>query len=456
MRLVMMLTTIAATLAVSPTASFSGAQDPSAAPLIHVTWRTGLPPRVQVSLEHRYHLENLGPKESTTWVYTLRDTSTENIRALIQSPDVRDTHFLDRTRFTVSSDASPFVPPWVSLTTPAVGDLPPKEIPEIPEEYRETDAETLITIRNARDVSALRHRLVTFLWGPGGLPQTLPVAVFDGVEDRRFTDILNLGRIDVLTIDMEFGLSTFVYHFVPKRANGEVILYHEGHGDDFSKSKVQIARFIDSGFAVVAINMPIAGRSPHPVAQTPFGRIKLDTHDQFKLLSPPSGHAIKYFVEPVVIALNYLERHYDLRRASMVGISGGGWTTTIAAAVDVRIAKSFPVAGSYPLYLRSDSPRDWGDWEQTEPALYRVAGYLDLYVLGSSGEGREQLQILNAYDPCCFAGKKWQTYRNAVHARVSMLSTGGAFDVWSDTTHYDHAISSAGAQRILDALGDER
>lgn len=423
--------------------------------MIHVTWETGLRPRAQVSLERRYHLENLGPKESTTWVYTLRDTSTENIRALIESPHVRDTHFLDRTRFTVSSDALPFVPPWVSSATPGAGNISPEEIPEIPEEYRATDPEKLITIRTAQDVSALRQRLVTFLWGQGGLPRALPVAVFDGLEDRRFTDIPNLGRIDALTIDLEFGLSTFVYHFVPTSANAEVILYHEGHGDDFSKSKVQIARFIEAGYAVVAFNMPLAGRADHPIANTPFGRIKLDTHEQFKLLSPPSGHAVKYFVEPVVIALNYLERHYGRRPVSMVGISGGGWTTTLAAAVDVRIAKSFPVAGSYPLYLRSGSPRDWGDWEQTEPALYKVAECLDLYVLGSAGEGREQLQIFNAYDPCCFAGNGWQTYRNAVHARVGMLGTGGAFGVWSDTTHHDHAISSAAVQRILEALRDE-
>jgi hypothetical protein len=437
------------------TASFLEAQAPPVAPMIHVTWQDGLGPAERTALERRYHLENLGPKESTTWVYTLRDTSTENIRALIQSPDVRDTHFLDRTQFTVSPDAAPYVPPWVSPAVADAGNVASTEKPELSEEHKANDPEKLMTLRTAQDVAALRQRLVTFLWGDGGLPRTLPAAVIDGVEDRRFTDIHNLARIDVLSIDLEFGLSTFVYHFVPRRANGEVVLYHEGHGDDFSKSKLQIAPFIESGYAVLAFNMPLAGRADHPIADTQFGKIKLDTHEQFKLLLPPSGHATKYFVEPVVIALNYLERQSGVRRVSMVGISGGGWTTTLAAAVDVRISRSFPVAGSYPLYLRSSSPRDWGDWEQTTPELYRVAGYLDLYLLGAAGEGREQLQILNAYDPCCFAGDGWQTYRRAVHARVLMLGTGGAFDVWSDATHHEHAISDAALQHILAALRDE-
>src|ERR1041385_7687309 len=84
----------------------------------------------------------------------------------------------------------------------------------------------------------------------------------------------------------------------------------------------------------------------------------------------------------------------------MVGLSGGGWTTTLYAAIDPRIRKSFPVAGSIPLYLYSDHYQT--DAEQSRPELYSLAGYPDLYVLGSSGIGRKQVQILNHSDSCCF------------------------------------------------------
>jgi hypothetical protein len=50
--------------------------------------------------------------------------------------------------------------------------------------------------------------------------------------------------------------------------------------------------------------------------------------------------------------------------------------------------------------LRSDG--SIGDLEQTLDAFYRIAGYPDLYVMGSYGSGRKQAQILNRHDDCCF------------------------------------------------------
>ncbi len=170
-----------------------------------------------------------------------------------------------------------------------------------------------------------------------------------------------------------------------------------------------------------------------------------------KFLQPKSGHPVKYFIEPVVTVLNYLDNNFDYSVISMVGISGGGWTTTLAAAVDTRIKKSFPVAGSYPIYLRSDSPRDWGDYEQTAPELYNAVNYLELYMLGSYGAGRKQLQIINKFDSCCFAGIKWETYKNIVIAKAQGLEAGG-FDLFMDDSHYQHAISKQAMRRILDEI----
>ncbi len=421
-------------------------------PVIHVRWIPGLEQSARTSLERRYTLASLGPKDDVTWLYALGDSSRANIRALITDPNVADTHYLDRARFTVSEGA-----PHRSDLVRATGSIPetPAEAPPPPADAtvsagdRATDVGPLIHLRTPGDVAALRGRLVQLLWGARALPTTMPASVQKGIVDERFAGVAGLERIDLLTVDMEFGLSSQIYHFVPAHPNNEVMLYHEGHGDDFSKGAEQIARFVADGYSVVALNMPLGGRSEHPrVFHERFGWIKLSTHEQFKLLSPPHGHPIKYFVEPVVVALNYLESRYDYRRVSMTGISGGGWTTTLAAAIDPRIARSFPVAGSYPLYLRSASKRDWGDWEQTAPALYNVATYPELYVLGSYGNGREQLQILNAYDPCCFAGNGWQTYRDAVRTQVQVLGSG-AFDVYADDTHREHAISRAALSQIL-------
>ncbi len=132
----------------------------------------------------------------------------------------------------------------------------------------------------------------------------------------------------------------------------------------------------------------------------------------------------------------------------MIGISGGGWTTTLAAAIDERIQTSVPVAGSYPIYLRSNEQRDWGDWEQTVPELYRIVNYPEIYILGAFGKNRCQLQVLNKYDSCCFAGIKWQTYVDVVKTRVGDLGQG-KWDLYVDDSHDGHKISVATRDKII-------
>ena len=328
----------------------------------------------------------------------------------------------------------------------------PKDFLETPPEYFETDAEQLIDVHDAVDVSRLHSKLVALLWGAPRLPDTLPTIFEEAIDDARYEDIASLQKIDRLTVQMEFGLNSFVYLFSPTLSNGRFVLYHQGHRGDFIVSKNQLAQFLDAGYAVAAFSMPLLGMNNQPIVELPrFGRLKLTHHDQLKLLSPPSGHPIKYFIEPVVVVINYLREKDDNAPISMVGISGGGWTTTLAAAIDPRIKKSFPVAGSYPIYLRSNSKRDWGDYEQTAPEIYSAVNYLELYVLGAHGLGRKQLQIINQFDACCFAGLKWETYVEVVRSRAFNLGAG-EFDLFLDDSHQEHMISPIAMKRIIAEL----
>lgn len=68
--------------------------------------------------------------------------------------------------------------------------------------------------------------------------------------------------------------------------------------------------------------------------------------------------------------------------------------------------------------------------------LYRQANYLELYILGAVGTGRSQLQVLIAYDPCCFDGVDFRTYEPTIREIVARL--GGRFEVFLDTTHREH------------------
>lgn len=105
--------------------------------------------------------------------------------------------------------------------------------------------------------------------------------------------------------------------------------------------------------------------------------------------------------------------------ALQVGLSGGGWTTTVAAAVDPRITLSIPVAGSTPKFSTPLWPQ-WvpdlpegdgkgegggGDYEQmAERPMYSAAGFVEMYVLAALEAGRHQLQMLHEWDNCCFRG----------------------------------------------------
>src|SRR5262249_18753971 len=158
-----------------------------------------------------------------------------------------------------------------------------------------------------------------------------------------------------------------------------------GHADDLASDggQASIRYFLEQGFDVLALYMPDYGPNIDPV----------ETHNRIMALASDTApwHPLRYFLEPIAVALNQAlaDRNYD--SVAMMGISGGGWATTVAAALDPRIRYSFPVAGSLPLYMRQRAD-DLGDAEQYDEAFYSIAGYPDLYVMGAAGEGRRQVQ----------------------------------------------------------------
>jgi hypothetical protein len=196
------------------------------------------------------------------------------------------------------------------------------------------------------------------------------------------------------------------------------------------------------------------------------------SHDQmFDKLHVEHGSVLKFFLEPVAVCMHYLQtrsaeddfpRYEDF---SMIGLSGGGWTTTIYAAIDPKIRLSIPVAGTLPLYLRFDG--SVGDREQTLAAFYRICGYPNLYVLGSAGAGRRQIQILNRRDDCCFGEKEHDPkhasglsfddavrgYEQNVQQSLTAIGGGGSFSVVIDEKAAGHMISwPAFTDTILPAL----
>jgi hypothetical protein len=322
--------------------------------------------------------------------------------------------------------------------------------------FADTNVAELISIHDGKDATAKRDELVAFIWGPAGLPKEQPARVENAIQDERYSNLDNLKQIDRLTVNMDWGLTSTAYHFIPVQGNNKLIIYHGGHDGDFIVAKDLIAFFLGQGFAVIGMSMPLEGPNNHPVVELErMGKFQLTFHDQFKLLKMKSGHPVQLFLTPVAVIVNYAQSHgYDA--VFMTGVSGGGWTTTMYAAVDPRISRSYPTAGTLPLHLRADRkrtnsaqrPADWGDYEQTIPELQSIANYLDLYILGSVGEHRKQLQIVNKNDPCCFGGEAYKAYETVVNDRVGAAGSG-SFAVFLDVKNTNHSVSAEAMKVIL-------
>ncbi|HJQ10155.1 MAG TPA: hypothetical protein VJ840_03920 [Gemmatimonadaceae bacterium] len=292
-----------------------------------------------------------------------------------------------------------------------------------------------------------RDALINYIWRTRGFPSArLPDSVEENFSDPTFSPS-NIGRITRLVTVMRGGVKSITYYLEPRSGRRCLMVYYHSHGESFRKGAPTISRLLAAGCAVIGVSMPLVPDEPVPVvSDSAFGSIPLRRHDELAVMEAPDFSPIAFFVEPVAASLNYVLAKGRFDRVGMVGISGGGWATTLYAALDERITKSYPVAGSEPTWLTVRRPQPWLDFEQTDIGLIRTANYPELYVLGTSG-GRRQLQILNRYDACCFYGRGYRLYNESVSAVAKR--TGGSFSVFLDETHREHRLSSTALDSVL-------
>ncbi|MGA8277470.1 MAG: hypothetical protein WB784_04670 [Rhodanobacteraceae bacterium] len=363
--------------------------------------------------------------------------------------------------------------------------------------------DSAVHIASAADVEATRQQLYEYIWGQPTLPTDDDVTVVPDVASPIGCNV-NLARVDAFQLDMPTANGTIIdgraWHFVPQaNRRNRLVIVHNGHmapdmcqdtfadGEDalhffapryYMGLQMTINALVADGYDVLAVLMPL------------YTADQCLTHGHGWLFAPEqapaSGSGMRYFLDTTLHSLNYLLAHDSYTDVSMTGLSGGGWTTTIYAALDPRIRLSVPVAGSLPLYLRNatlvtalgrmyydgrrpddptQSPCDeLGDLEQHEDDMYSIAGYLDLYLLGGYGPGREQIQVLNRRDSCCFGQAEhadpsaWDSdlrnYEGKVRRALHGLGGGGSFTLDTDEAATIHQISRDAAHNVLLAALD--
>ena len=321
--------------------------------------------------------------------------------------------------------------------------------------YYEDDIESIIHLDNDSSIEKTKEILNLFLWNSDTLPKTLPDDIEFDIKDSRYDDLENLESIDKLIIKMEHDVNSYPYLFKPITSNNKLILYHQGHSGDFFNGKNTIQFFLNNEYTVLAFSMPLLGLNDQPIIVHPqFGQIKLTSHNQLKFLETDNYTPLGLFLKPPIISLNYIKENFTFDSINMVGISGGGWTTMMITAIDTRIDQSFSIAGSYPIFLRTDV-RNFGDYEQTNPKLYEIANYLDLYTIASYGENRKFIQIFNKFDPCCFDGDSYLAYEESIKKNILNLKHG-YFDIYLDETHRQHKISEYALGIIINSIENDK
>ncbi|MBF8184626.1 hypothetical protein ITP53_02460 [Nonomuraea sp. K274] len=337
------------------------------------------------------------------------------------------------------------------------------EYKTLPAAVAGVDIEPLIGIASEADIAARRTAMADYIWKGAGPPKSLPT-VETGVTAPDFASLTGVRRVDLLTVPLRYRVTAKVYDLQPaKRWNRRLALYHNGHGEPFDTMLRTVQALLDQGYRVMAYAMPFHHWNGQGIEDpaNPGTMLPGPSHRELPPWESAEFSTLTFFLEPLTVTLNYAQATYRPISVEMIGLSGGGWTTTVYAALDPRVTRSYPVAGSLPFFLRPASPKPSptiGDFEQTKasfPGFYAAESddFLDMYVLASIGRGRGQLQILNRFDDCCFNGVGHRVYQAPVRDRVMLLAGGrperGRWDLLEDATHDDHTISPHALTVIL-------
>ena len=337
-----------------------------------------------------------------------------------------------------------------------------------------------IDISTEQDVIDKRERLIKHIWGDSELPVHRLVdsietnIIFTSEEGTTPYQTLynvagNLKQIDLYKVVMPHSFVSNVYHFRPVKSINKVFFYHAGHtpgGFQPEDSKTNnggvepglvVPWLLKEGYDVITFTMPLSSKDwpiveiEHDVGTISFPSGTPGHNLMFDYFERP----YTYFIEDMLATVNYLEKKYAFKDIYLMGLSGGGWATTLYAAIDPRIRFSFPVAGSIPIYLRVGT--DIGDAEQGylkeyDPGgLYSITNYEELYVLGSYGENRRQIQILNEYDDCCFSGTRHTFWMEDVKDVVKKLGKG-EYDFYLEQDTRTHKVSKIAMDVILTSI----
>lgn len=364
--------------------------------------------------------------------------------------------------------------------------------PQVPR----TTIDSSITLTSPADVVSRRASLINNAWAvsTGSLPTTLPTvtanATMPPFSGPPFNAALtNVARVDAYIANsptlVDSNSAGALLYVAGTGNNGRVVILNFGHQGycDFSQYPVNyraqqiLQDLLTKGYSAFTMDMPGCNLTGDWNAQ-------ITAHNA--LFTTNGDKGMGAFLDVAIQAMNFWDAHAGnncsvaascgFRQYDCIGLSGGGWTCTSLPALDRRVRLSAPVSGSMPgvqFVSGASAGSLYGDGEQGQYSVnfYTIAGYLDLYIMGSSGTvpsgaARGQLQTLNHNDDCCFGNTNWTnpafnyqtlygvTYSTyianyATSIQNSESSIPGNYTLHEDTIVTTHTIGADTEQRIL-------
>lgn len=233
-------------------------------------------------------------------------------------------------------------------------------------------------VSSQADITPYRNLARTQIFGSTSLPTE--IATIESVTSP-VSGLTGLSKTERMVMT---GYTSRPRVWTPSTSNGDAIILHQGHTGTYTSYRMDEAlqQYLTAGFTVCGMVMPGGAN------ETTSGSSWQHNQDQDPLSE---------FMGPIAVAINTL---IDLGFSTihMTGLSGGAWSTHVYAALDSRIGKSFPTAGSLPFNRPITGFNGARDWEQWLPGM--TLDYLDLYALAASNGLCKQ--ILHDEDACCF------------------------------------------------------
>jgi len=284
-----------------------------------------------------------------------------------------------------------------------------------------------IKISNRLQALKKRRKIASYIWQHRSFPErhrrSYLKRIKKNFQNNDFKNLAHLRQTDKLVFRLGQRILSTAFLLHPKTKSNTFVIYIHGPNNSWNnETDPLISALLEKGHRVLVYYKALKG----------------------------GDSTVRLLLNAVARGVNYLRAVYRADNIAMIGFSEGGWITAVYSALDERVKNSYLIADIFSSKIRKEQV-GWEYYEQMLPQFHRIITYPELYVLGSYGNNRRQLQIVSKCESCGFSGIDPEDYQGAVKSTLKQLGQG-IFNVFLDEIHTGNDISPAAVRKIINDL----